>query len=649
MKFLWRVIKSLDRKEKIIVVVLLLVFLGSSYSLFFSDQKVEFGAKTYTEGIVGEIKHLNPVFTEFSEADTDVCSLIFSGLARYDAATDSFKEDIATHTLSVDKLTYTFTLKNNVYWHDGTEVTAEDIYFTFAEVIQSDGFNNPVLKSNFEGVDIELVDTRTVTFTLNTVNSFFFSGMTVGLLPKHILGEVPISELDTHDFNKNPIGTGPYMVSSPYEILPDGSTSVNLTANTNFYGEAPGIENFRFVAYPNSELLAENRSSWNGAARIRQSQLDEMEDLDKLISYQYELPQYTALFLNTDAENLLSTIGRLGVSKAIDKAEILEAIDYKVQIDTPLLELSQDEWLHVPALEEAQGAFKEAGFSLIEGDIYRTNEDGETLTLRLLRRDFTGTNELQEETMSMTAHIIQEQLADAGAEVIIEAYSMEELQGKIQNRDYDMLLYGQSLGYNLDTFSYWHSSQVSEEVLTEFQSKFDVDAGYTVEYGGELEEMMESFGSLGRSMLFGILLIIVILILQFNSYRQVAMIIFTIPLALIGVFSGLTLVGLPFSFPAFVGVVALAGIVVNNAIILIDRINKNVKSGMPKKEAAIEAGIARFQPILLTSITTIVGILPLAISDPTWGPLGFTIISGLAFSTILTLIVVPSTYVKFSK
>lgn len=195
------------------------------------------------------------------------------------------------------------------------------------------------------------------------------------------------------------------------------------------------------------------------------------------------------------------------------------------------------------------------------------------------------------------------------------------------------------------------SGYVLANILSEFQEEFSIaDADYSVEYGGELEEMYESFASLGNSMIIGVLLIIVILVLQFNSYLQCGIIIFAIPLALIGVFPGLTLAGLPFSFPAFVGVVALAGIVVNNAIILIDRINNNIrKRGMTKKEAILEAGPARFQPIILTSITTIFGIIPLALSDPTWGPLGFTIIFGLAFSTVLTLVVVPSMYMRFVK
>ncbi len=467
MNLIWRTIKSFTRKEKIIATVLTIVFLGSGYTALLSNSGTINlgGTNAYSEGVVGEIKHLNPVFTEFSEADTDACSLIFSGLAKYNSSTDQFEEDLATHTLTEDQLTYTFTLKNDLYWHDGTEVTGEDLYFTFAEVIQSPDFANPILKSNFEGVEIELVDSRTVSFTLNSKNSFFFTGMTVGILPKHILGEVEVSELDTHEFNRLPIGTGPYMVSDAYEMLPDGSTSVNLTINPLYYEEASTIENMRFVAYPSITELAENRSSWHGAARIRQSQLDEIEDLDELISYQYELPQYTALFFNTDSAYLSKSKARLGLSKAIDKTEILDAIGYKVQIDTPLLELNQDDWIHLSDQEEAMGALYDAGWSLAEDATYRTNDDGETLTLRLVRRDFSSSNELQEETISMTAHVIQQQLAEVGVEVAIEAYPLEELQEVIQSRNFDMLLYGQSLGYNLDTFSYWHSSQATESGL----------------------------------------------------------------------------------------------------------------------------------------------------------------------------------------
>lgn len=441
----------------------LVIFLGSLCSLVFNQFFIfNFGKeRTYTEGVVGEIVHLNPVFTEYSDADADISSLIFSGLVRYNAVTGTFEEDLATHTLSEDHLVYTFTLKNGVVWQDGEPVTAEDVYYTYVEVIQAPEFENTLLKSNFDGVKIEAPNSRTITFTLNSPNSFFYTALTVGILPKHILGEVPVVELATHDFNKTPVGSGPYKVNGSYEINNDGTTSVNLMASENYYGIKPQIENLRFVAYPTITDLIENRSSWHGAARIRESMLEEM-DLTDLVSYEYELPMYTALFLNTDSLYLDENKERLGLSKAINKEDILATIAYTHQIDTPLLELDQATWLHIWDQKEAQGALFDAGWSLNEGESVRTNGDGDPYTIRLIRRDFTGTNEPQEETVRLTAETIQAQLKEVGIEVSIEAYSAEELNEKIKARDYDMLLYGQSLGYNLDTFAYWHSSQATE-------------------------------------------------------------------------------------------------------------------------------------------------------------------------------------------
>lgn len=193
---------------------------------------------------------------------------------------------------------------------------------------------------------------------------------------------------------------------------------------------------------------------------------------------------------------------------------------------------------------------------------------------------------------------------------------------------------------------------VVADVLAELEESFsedDLAPGYTLDFGGATEELVESFTSLGRALVLGVLLIIIILLIQFNSFKQMFIILTTIPLALIGVFTGLTLLGLEFSFTAFVGIVALAGIVVNNAIILLDRANKNVVQGKTRSEAIQSAAVSRFQPIVLTSLTTIIGILPLTLSDETWGPMGSAIISGLLISTLLTLFVVPAMYKRFVK
>jgi multidrug efflux pump len=191
-----------------------------------------------------------------------------------------------------------------------------------------------------------------------------------------------------------------------------------------------------------------------------------------------------------------------------------------------------------------------------------------------------------------------------------------------------------------------------KKILEEFETKKTsilVPQNYSISVGGETEDIEKSFREIFTSMIVAVLLISAILILMFNSFRQPFIIIFTVPLAIIGVVFGLNILRLPFSLPAFIGIVSLAGIVVNDAIVLVDRINKNIKGGMDFFESIVEGGQARMQPIFLTSATTIAGIFPLIFASELWKGLAWTVIWGLAFSTVLTLVMVPILYVSLCK
>ncbi len=183
---------------------------------------------------------------------------------------------------------------------------------------------------------------------------------------------------------------------------------------------------------------------------------------------------------------------------------------------------------------------------------------------------------------------------------------------------------------------------VNKELQKRIDSNIEIPNNYRVEFGGENEDTKRAFQDMFFKMIIGIILILFVLIIQFNSYKQVFIILSTIPLAMIGVFFGMGLAGLTMDFPAFIGLISLVGIIVNNAIILIDQINKELARGEFLIEATRRAGYIRMRPIVLTSITTIMGLLPLSISEPVWRNMGFTIIFGLIFGTFLTLFVVPA-------
>ncbi len=183
--------------------------------------------------------------------------------------------------------------------------------------------------------------------------------------------------------------------------------------------------------------------------------------------------------------------------------------------------------------------------------------------------------------------------------------------------------------------------------LEEAIAALSTQAGDQVNIGGDNEESSRLVTEMGLAMLLAVFLILGVLILQFDSFLEAGVIISLLPLSLTGVFLGFWLSGTPVSFPTMIGIVALAGIIVNDAIVLISQINTNNRIIPNKIESFIESGTSRMQPIILTSITTIFGLLPLALSDPIWEGLGLAIIYGMTLATFLTVVLVPCLIIFF--
>ncbi len=184
------------------------------------------------------------------------------------------------------------------------------------------------------------------------------------------------------------------------------------------------------------------------------------------------------------------------------------------------------------------------------------------------------------------------------------------------------------------------------EILSDLKPRLDRlttdwPAGYRIGIAGEAESSAEAFGSASKMLVLALFLVFALLALQFDSLKQPFVIMSAIPLALTGTFFGFFVMQLPFSFMAMVGVIALVGIVVNDTIIMIETMNNYLKKGKTVSEAAAHGAADRLRPIVTTSVTTIVGLVPLAISQKMWLPLSTTVISGLLFATFLALFIVP--------
>jgi HAE1 family hydrophobic/amphiphilic exporter-1 len=191
---------------------------------------------------------------------------------------------------------------------------------------------------------------------------------------------------------------------------------------------------------------------------------------------------------------------------------------------------------------------------------------------------------------------------------------------------------------------------IAEDVNKEV-AKIDLPQGIAVELSGSIEEQQESFGDMFTLLALVVLLTYIVMAAQFESFRDPFIIMFSLPFAFSGVFVALWLTGTTLSLIALIGAVMLVGIVVKNGIVLIDYINLNKERGASVKRSVIAGGKSRLRPVLMTTLTTILGMFPMALGigegSEIWQPMGIAIIGGLTLSTVLTLIVMPSIYTAF--
>ena len=213
-----------------------------------------------------------------------------------------------------------------------------------------------------------------------------------------------------------------------------------------------------------------------------------------------------------------------------------------------------------------------------------------------------------------------------------------ESSGVINHEDGKKIIHvesGLSFGYN--------ANEVNKEFL-EKSKEINLPDDIEIKVGGEANDLNEQMSEMLRNFIIALILVYIILVIQFNSLIQPVVILLSIPFSIIGVVFGLIVTRNNLGFYAMFGIVALVGIAVNDAIVLIDYINYLRSEGMERKEAIAEAVKTRFQPVLATSLTTIGGVLPLALYNDSFSQLGFALIFGLIASTVLTLLIIPIVY-----
>lgn len=191
-----------------------------------------------------------------------------------------------------------------------------------------------------------------------------------------------------------------------------------------------------------------------------------------------------------------------------------------------------------------------------------------------------------------------------------------------------------------------HTLPELRQAVVEQIEAINLPVGYTMEWGGEHESSKDSQASLLPGVVPAVAIMAFIVVALFNALRPPLIIALTIPFAAIGITSGLLVTGAPFGFVALLAAMSLAGMMIKNAIVLLDEVNLNLASGMETYESVINAALSRVKPVLLAAATTVLGVIPL-LQDVFWVGLAVVIMAGLSFGTILTMIVVPVLYAIF--
>lgn len=453
---------------------------------------------SYTEGLIGTPQFINPLYASGSDTDTDLTKLVFSGLMRLDATTAELIPDLAAaFTVSNDQKTYTFTLRDNAFWHDGDIVTASDIVFTI-NAIQNPDYHSPLAVS-FSGVSVKAEDDHTVIFTLAEPFAPFLSTLTVGILPEHIWQDIPPGSAPLAHINLTPIGSGPYKFNKITTDQRGLLRGLTLVRNHIFYRGAPYISelNFKFYADPGTLLEALKNRNVEGAGFIPSDAGSSLQNAG-LQTIKTSLLQFTALFLNdTHNATLADSNIRQALNLATDRAAIVSLTNAGTIITSPILPSMPGYDATIGAttfdLPAATALLDNAGWKTVEGSTIRA-KNGTPLTFGLTTLDTPG--------LSAVATKLAEQWATAGIDLTVTVVSPNNLQNNVlKDRDYDILLTGELYGADQDPYAFWHSSQVAYPGLNlaQFSSRKADDAIETARATTDITIRAASFTTLAKT------------------------------------------------------------------------------------------------------------------------------------------------------
>ncbi|MBI2610164.1 hypothetical protein HYW53_03225 [Candidatus Giovannonibacteria bacterium] len=415
---------------------------------------------TLHEGIIGNPHFVNPLLA-ISDTDRDLVSLVFSGLMRPDGQGNLIPDLAERYEVSEDRLSYTFYLKNDAFFHDQKELKADDIVFTVA-LAKNPNLKSP-LRASWEGVETEKVNDRTVRFWLKRPYAQFLENTTLGILPEHIWKSIDPEQISLAKANLRPVGSGPYKVQNVAINANDVIESYTLESFSDFISGKPFVQKIVTHFYPSEDelLKAHDKGAIDSFGAISPKNVSKIKK-NNVVLKSLTLPRIFAVFFNQNEKKLFTDKAvREALNLAADKDKIVKEVleGHGVAISSPLppgtlgaISVTSTEY----NIEKARAILEKNGWiKNSETGIYEKIEKKkvvETLSFSLATSNWPD--------LIRAADILRASWEELGAKVEVKVFEIGDLnQNVISPRKYDALLFGEVVGRDPDPFAFWHSSQ----------------------------------------------------------------------------------------------------------------------------------------------------------------------------------------------
>lgn len=474
LKNFWNRFPRVEKKLLLLFLsVLLLGLILLPFRNWFLGKEVPKPGGGYSEGLVGTPQHINPLLATINDIDTDLARAVYAGALKFDAQLN-LVPDLAEGMpeVSANGREYLIRLKDNLFWHDGVKLTADDLVFTY-RLIQNSEYASP-LRLSWNRVEVEKVEDRTVKLTTRESSAGFVTNLVVGILPKHIWNSVSPETFGLSKFNLEPVGAGPFAVSEVRRGRGGEIRELKMKANPNYHGEGPYLRTLVFKFYPTTEELinAYHARDVSGLGYVPFDESLVIQPQKKLRQMFLQMPQYQAVFINRvrNPAPLEDSRVRMGLARSVDKKKIIQEV-YGGQAQEaygPIVPGTLGYHEQIPGAEmnmydqERAGALlAEAGWALDEsasGGGFRKDKLGRTLSLNLATNNFPPN--------VRTAQALKQMWEAIGIQVVLNIEGVSDLEEKfIRPRAYELLLFSENVGADPDPFPFWHSSALRDPGL----------------------------------------------------------------------------------------------------------------------------------------------------------------------------------------